>query len=525
MFLCVLQIRKAVTNEFNVFQVAYVTRYAASTYVGLVFLELARKWNKLMRKWKEVEEEMKKYEFPKKLNRTIASSNVCIAVSGHVSRVKSVTSNPPQGVRIYHRLLYEGFLLQRKQKRKDSSKKGRLKEPRNNLAHLHQRAMEEREGTLTSARREKARIESRPTPGVEYFLHQASRIYRVAECQEDQEKAIKFFFSNLTLSHVFKYIPYSIPTSLVFQYWLFQIHFAFTYIDLFVMIISLSLASRMKQVTTNIKKTSKKEIADIEAWHQLREDYTRLSNLCHSVNATISNVILVSFLPNIFTILTQVYNSLKPRQNYVEAIYFYFSLVFLISRTAMVVICGATVYEESRRPLNILNSVSPKVYNKEITNQNVWKSIREDYVRLAKLCDLINKRLCWLIIISYLTNIYHILAQLFSSLKPMDDTFQKVYIYVSFFLLILRVTLVCFFGGGVYEEHGEIVKVLTAVPSSAYNMEVERFVSHLTTSEIVLTGRHFFKITRNLILKVASAVVTYELVLIQFNSKEFKRKN
>ncbi|KAF7272884.1 hypothetical protein GWI33_014362 [Rhynchophorus ferrugineus] len=175
-----------------------------------------------------------------------------------------------------------------------------------------------------------------------------------------------------------------------------------------------------------------------------------------------------------------------------------------------------------------LKQISKKLHSLsrlQVLDQKVWRSVREDYVRLSKLCDVINKRLCWFIIISYLTNIYHILSQLFSSLKPMDDTFQKVYFYISFFLLILRVTLVCFFGGCIYDEHNEIVKVLTSVPSSVYNVEVERFISHLSTSEVVLTGKHFFNITRNLILKVASAVVTYELVLIQFNTQEFKRKD
>jgi len=52
---------------------------------------------------------------------------------------------------------------------------------------------------------------------VEYILHQASRIARALSCHTDTDKSMKFFFGNLTLSHVFDYIPYNIPTSLVFQ--------------------------------------------------------------------------------------------------------------------------------------------------------------------------------------------------------------------------------------------------------------------------------------------------------------------
>ncbi|XP_060517071.1 gustatory receptor for sugar taste 64f-like [Cylas formicarius] len=160
----------------------------------------------------------------------------------------------------------------------------------------------------------------------------------------------------------------------------------------------------------------------------------------------------------------------------------------------------------------------------QVTDVYIWKNIREDYIKLSKLCDSINDHLSWFIMISYATNIYHILSQLFSSLKPKEDVFEKIYFFISFFLLIMRITSVCIFGGGVYDEKAEIAKVLTSVPSSVYNIEVERFITHLATCEMVLTGKNFFRITRNLILQIASAIVSYELVLIQFNLKDFKNK-
>ncbi|CAG9768445.1 unnamed protein product [Ceutorhynchus assimilis] len=179
----------------------------------------------------------------------------------------------------------------------------------------------------------------------------------------------------------------------------------------------------------------------------------------------------------------------------------------------------------------------------QVSDENLWRVIREDYAKLCRLCALINTQLSWFIITSFFTNLYHILTQLFTSLRPIEDTFHKVYFYVSFFLLILRVTTVCIFGGAVYDEHEQITGILTTVPSPCYNIEVERFVMHLSTSEMALSGKGFFKITRNLILKVSlfykkyailfslskfqvmSAIVTYELVLIQFNQQEFKTKD
>ncbi|CAG9768446.1 unnamed protein product [Ceutorhynchus assimilis] len=314
--------------------VDYVAKDAASAYVAILFIDLARHWPKLMLKWREVEQDMEGYRFPKGLNRKI----ILLLIS------------------------FTSMFL------------------------------------------------------VEFGLHQASRIYRVIECQTDQDKAVDFFFGNLTLSHIFDHIPYNIPTSLMFQYWFLQIDFGFTYTDLFVMVISISLASRMTQVCNKIKLACQKQISNEQTWINLRRDYLRLESLCHLVNDQISNIILVSFLPNIFTILTRVYNSLKPKQNYLEDIYFYFSLAFLISRTVTVCICAALVHEESRKPLNILNSV----------------------------------------------------------------------------------------------------------PHNVYNNEIEVFINQLLHIEISMNGKHFFNIKRQLILKIAGAMVTYELVLIQFNQENLQ---
>ncbi|XP_066138477.1 gustatory receptor for sugar taste 64f-like [Euwallacea fornicatus] len=332
-----MQLNKALRSKMSIDQIDYIAKYLSASYVAIVFIELAKKWPKLIESWRQVEIDMKGYGFPKKLNKKISILM----------------------------LFFMGTFL------------------------------------------------------VEYILHQTTRIFRAVECHDDLEKSLKFFFSNLTLSHVFHYIPYNIPSSLVFQYWFCQLEFAFTYTDIFVMVISMCLASRMQQVTERIKITSQKQVANEKIWKKLRKDYTRLETLVELVNKNISNIILVSFLPNIFTILTQVFSALKPKHNWVESVYFYVSLVFLVSRTIMVCICGAMVNEESRKPLYYLNSVHYTIYNEEI----------------------------------------------------------------------------------------------------------EIFINQLLNFEISMNGKHFFDIKRYVILELAGAIVTYELVLIQFNQKSLNSES
>lgn len=47
-------------------------------------------------------------------------------------------------------------------------------------------------------------------------------------------------------------------------------------------------------------------------------------------------------------------------------------------------------------------------------------------------------------------------------------------------------------------------------------IQAARFLEEITNSTIGLTGMRFFFLTRSLILSVAGTVVTYELVLVQF---------
>ncbi|XP_060518218.1 gustatory receptor for sugar taste 64e-like [Cylas formicarius] len=149
----------------------------------------------------------------------------------------------------------------------------------------------------------------------------------------------------------------------------------------------------------------------------------------------------------------------------------------------------------------------------KIADIRPWRSLREDYVKLTRLLIITNEKLSYIIIVSYSANMYFILIQLFSILSEGIQGYNLIYLWISFGLLIARLTYVCYYGGTPANECLEIVKILNAVKGT--NIEINRFITHISTHEMVLTGMNFFKITQNLILKIATALVGYELVMIQ----------
>nr|WJJ63345.1 gustatory receptor 5 [Pachyrhinus yasumatsui] len=146
-----------------------------------------------------------------------------------------------------------------------------------------------------------------------------------------------------------------------------------------------------------------------------------------------------------------------------------------------------------------------------------WRRVREDYVKLEDLFIVINRKLAWIFLVSFAANMFFILLQLYKLIKDNYTRLELMYLLISFFLLVGRLTCVCYFGGAPFTETMAIVKALNSVDASAYNIEVQRFITYIDTTEMIFTGMDFFKITQNLILKIASAIMAYELVMSQIN--------
>lgn len=83
----------------------------------------------------------------------------------------------------------------------------------------------------------------------------------------------------------------------------------------------------------------------------------------------------------------------------------------------------------------------------------------------------------------------------------------------------MRTFSVSLLAAAIHDESRKPINILRTVPSHLWNAEAKRFFSDILCKRVALSGMQFFFLTRNLILSVAGTVVTYELVLMQFNHK------
>ncbi|KAK4879374.1 hypothetical protein RN001_007520 [Aquatica leii] len=146
-----------------------------------------------------------------------------------------------------------------------------------------------------------------------------------------------------------------------------------------------------------------------------------------------------------------------------------------------------------------------------------WNKLRENYVAAANLCKTVDDSIADIILLSFGNNLFIILVQLFNSLKPHNDTtFGRIYFMYSFVFLICRTTAVLLYASSIHETSRDAATMLMSTPPDVYNIAIERFLYKIQIDPPALTGKRFFKVTKPLILNIAGAIVTYELVLIQF---------
>ncbi|XP_072935928.1 gustatory receptor for sugar taste 64f-like [Epargyreus clarus] len=166
-----------------------------------------------------------------------------------------------------------------------------------------------------------------------------------------------------------------------------------------------------------------------------------------------------------------------------------------------------------------------------------WRTSREEYGRAAQLVRKVDEAISGIVFISFANNLFFICLQLFNTLEDgikgtgecssrSKNTSANIlggyeaatYFLFSLVYLITRSAAVSLIASQVNTASNVPAAVLYDVPSPVYCVEVQRFLDQVNGDKLALSGLQFFSVTRSLLLTVAGTIVTYELVMFQFNS-------
>ncbi|XP_059049453.1 gustatory receptor for sugar taste 64b-like [Achroia grisella] len=172
-----------------------------------------------------------------------------------------------------------------------------------------------------------------------------------------------------------------------------------------------------------------------------------------------------------------------------------------------------------------------------------WRQLREDYTQAGRLVRNFDNAISGIIFTSFASNLFFICLQLFNVLShglrakppaescpnfpsgPFGGFENVVYFTFSLVYVLARFLAVSLVTANIHSTSNEPASALYDIPSSAYCSEIQRFIEQVHGETLALSGLQFFHITKSLVLTVASTIVTYELVLLQFNGEEMVHRS
>jgi gustatory receptor len=86
--------------------------------------------------------------------------------------------------------------------------------------------------------------------------------------------------------------------------------------------------------------------------------------------------------------------------------------------------------------------------------------------------------------------------------------------------LIYRCSGLFVFASSIYENSKRPLRIFRSVPNEGWFQEIERFNDQVHLEVNALSGMKFFCLTRSVLLGLAGTILTFELVLLQYNTTE-----
>ncbi|CAG9111010.1 unnamed protein product [Plutella xylostella] len=201
----------------------------------------------------------------------------------------------------------------------------------------------------------------------------------------------------------------------------------------------------------------------------------------------------------------------------------------LISRSVAVSLVAAQVHSASAVPAPVLYDVPSPVYCIEVGLPSLVYCIEVGLPSPIDCIEVLMPSPVYCIEVLMPSPVYCIEVGLPSPVYCIEVLMPTLVYCIEVFMpspvncievraLISRSVAVSLVAAQVHSASAVPASVLYDVPSPVYCIEVQRFLDQVNGDHVALSGLQFFSVTRGLLLTVAGTIVTYELVMVQFNA-------
>ncbi|EDS43732.1 gustatory receptor candidate 7 [Culex quinquefasciatus] len=196
-------------------------------------------------------------------------------------------------------------------------------------------------------------------------------------------------YYNREHTRVFKYVSYNVLTVLLVEFTHKVYLFIWSFMDLFITLISIGLLTRFEQFYQRIEHLKGKSKPEV-FWAEVRGDYTKISSLVTYLDEILSPMILITCASDVFFITFQLYMTVRMKTTSITKIYYRFSLIFLIFRALLMLLISSHVYVASRKPLKVLRAVPMSSWSTSMAGT----LITYELVMLSEEKPLENSNIC-----------------------------------------------------------------------------------------------------------------------------------
>ncbi|XP_063705920.1 gustatory receptor for sugar taste 64a-like [Culicoides brevitarsis] len=184
-----------------------------------------------------------------------------------------------------------------------------------------------------------------------------------------------------------------------------------------------------------------------------------------------------------------------------------------------IIVISLGISERFRQFNDYLNEMY-KSGSPQIGTQQFWKTARFHFGLICEILENVDRTISVVVIISCLSNLYHICLQVLNVATKLPYTINYVYYWASLTFLILRTAAVFLFAAEVNEQAVKPLELLRRLPNSMWNVDVERLADQIRCETIALSGMRFYFLTRRLLFGMMGTIITYEIVLMQFGQQK-----
>ncbi|KAH8305105.1 hypothetical protein KR059_008941 [Drosophila kikkawai] len=154
------------------------------------------------------------------------------------------------------------------------------------------------------------------------------------------------------------------------------------------------------------------------------------------------------------------------------------------------------------------------------TTVDHWMQCRVNFRNLCKLCEVVDDSISTITMLCFTNNLYFICGKILKSMQTKPSVSHTLYFWFSLAYLLGRTLILSLYSSSINDESKRPLLIFRLVPREYWCDELKRFSEEVYLDNVALTGLKFFRLTRGVVISVAGTIVTYELILLQFNGGE-----